>query len=128
MIEDEQGKAVVNTQPFHPLRLPRPVESNTDAKPNAELENTPVPPLRLTPHLRLIDKIYDAPSSSIFNTLKSPMVLLMIFTGVLAFAAPKLLNSVEKEMPPEDAKRLRDLREKMASGLGGAGSTDWSGQ
>ena len=47
------------------------------------------------------------------------MVLMMIFTAVMAFAAPKLLENLEVD--PEDAKSVKDMRERFQN----VGSTDW---
>jgi hypothetical protein len=50
---------------------------------------------------------------------KSPMVLMLVFTGIMAIFAPKLLSSME--MDPEDAKSMKEMRERFQS----VQTTDW---
>lgn len=72
--------------------------------------------------MRLSDVFYDAsPSagSNLLGMLKSPMVLMLAFTGIMAFAAPKLLESMEVD--PEDAKSVKEMRDRLQS----VHTTDW---
>lgn len=52
--------------------------------------------------------------------IKNPMVLMMIFTAVMAFGVPKMMASME--IDPEMAKEVAEMREKAASFQ----NTDWS--
>jgi hypothetical protein len=43
--------------------------------------------------------------------LKNPMVLMMLFSGVMMFFMPKIMASME--MDPEMAKEMADTQKKM---------------
>jgi len=106
-----QPDSSIHVQPYHPLILPSSLSS--DSLPY---------PIEIHPKIRLSDVYYEVTPSSTGNLLallKSPMVLMMIFTAVMAFAAPKLLENLEVD--PEDAKSVKDMRERFQN----VGSTDW---
>jgi hypothetical protein len=67
--------------------------------------------------MRLSDVFYDASPSAGSNLLG--MVLMLAFTGIMAFAAPKLLESMEVD--PEDAKSVKEMRDRLQS----VHTTDW---
>lgn len=48
---------------------------------------------------------------NIFGMLKSPMVLMVLFSGILLFAMPKLMSMME--MDPEMARDVAETRKKM---------------
>lgn len=124
----------VYVQPYHPLGTPltRPSESppSSSASPSSSPGSPSQPPsyaslpypIILHPNLRLSDVFYDAsPSagSNLLGMLKSPMVLMLIFTGIMAFAMPKILENLEVD--PEDAKSVKEMRDRFQS----VQTTDW---
>jgi ER membrane protein complex subunit 7 len=52
--------------------------------------------------------------------LKNPMVLMMVFTAIMAFGVPKMMASME--IDPEMAKEVAEMREKAMNFQ----NTDWS--
>jgi len=118
----------VYVQPYHPLGTPLTRPAGTDASSSSDPASPSQPPsslpypIVLHPKVRLSDVFYDAsPSagSNLLGMLKSPMVLMLLFTGIMAFAAPKLLESLEVD--PEDAKSVKEIRDRLQS----VQTTDW---
>ncbi|WVF66886.1 hypothetical protein IAT40_001629 [Kwoniella sp. CBS 6097] len=59
---------------------------------------------------------------NIVGMLKNPMVLMMLFSGIMMYALPKLTASMA-DMDPEMAKDMAETRKKMQ----GVQSMDWAG-
>ncbi|WVQ73836.1 hypothetical protein IAR50_003417 [Cryptococcus sp. DSM 104548] len=59
---------------------------------------------------------------NILGMLKSPMVLMMLFSGVMMYAMPKLVSSMEST-DPELSREMAETRKKMAGFQNG----DWAG-
>ncbi|KAK6907131.1 hypothetical protein I203_101121 [Kwoniella mangroviensis CBS 8507] len=90
----------IHIQPFYPAKAPLPISSTSLAH-----------PLMITPLAR---EDYFTPKGgmNILGMLKSPMVLMMLFSAVMLFALPKLTASMA-DMDPEMAKEMAETREKM---------------
>ncbi|WVQ94494.1 hypothetical protein IAU59_001573 [Kwoniella sp. CBS 9459] len=59
---------------------------------------------------------------NIVGLLKNPMVLMMLFSGIMMYALPKLTASMA-DMDPEMAKDMAETRKKMQ----GVQNMDWAG-
>ncbi|OCF42370.1 hypothetical protein I317_03745 [Kwoniella heveanensis CBS 569] len=59
---------------------------------------------------------------NILGMLKNPMVLMMLFSGIMMYALPKLTASMA-DMDPEMAKEMAETRKKMQ----GVQNMDWAG-
>lgn len=66
-------------------------------------------PIALVPHP---EDYYTAPQGvNILAMLKNPMVLMMLFSGVMMYALPKLTASMD--LDPDMAKDMAETRKKM---------------
>ncbi|WWC60094.1 uncharacterized protein I303_102658 [Kwoniella dejecticola CBS 10117] len=100
----------IHVQPFYPAKIPLPTTS------------TSLPhPLILVP-LAKEDYFTSKGGMNLGGMLKSPMVLMMLFSAVMLFALPKLTAAMAED--PEMAKEMADTRARMNNfqGMDFAGS------
>nr|XP_019050161.1 hypothetical protein I302_00583 [Kwoniella bestiolae CBS 10118]OCF29091.1 hypothetical protein I302_00583 [Kwoniella bestiolae CBS 10118] len=90
----------IHIQPHYPAKAPLPTTSTTLSH-----------PLVISP-LGREDYFTPKGGMNILGMLKSPMVLMMLFSAVMLFALPKLTASMA-DMDPEMAKEMAETREKM---------------
>ncbi|EJT47381.1 hypothetical protein A1Q1_03852 [Trichosporon asahii var. asahii CBS 2479] len=103
--EQPKPKATVHVQTYYPNRQALPTTSGSLAY-----------PLQVTATQK--EQYYtSAPSMQILGMLKSPMVLLMIGTTVMAVLLPRITASLEND--PEMAKDLAEARKKVNSVISG---------
>ncbi|WRT65500.1 uncharacterized protein IL334_002443 [Kwoniella shivajii] len=92
----------IHVQPYYPAKSSLPLSSTSLSH-----------PLTLVP---LAKEDYFVPSGGggmmILGMLKSPMVLMMLFSAIMLFALPKLTASMADD--PEMAKEMAETRKKMA--------------
>ncbi|KAK1920964.1 hypothetical protein DB88DRAFT_501687 [Papiliotrema laurentii] len=92
------AESSIHAQPYIPSRLPLPTST-----PSMPL------PIALVPHP---EDYYTAPQGvNILAMLKNPMVLMMLFSGVMMYALPKLTASMD--LDPDMAKDMAETRKKM---------------
>ncbi|WWC68820.1 uncharacterized protein I206_102755 [Kwoniella pini CBS 10737] len=90
---------IIHIQPFYPSKLPLPINS-------ISLNH----PLIITP-LSKEDYFINKGGMNILGMLKSPMVLMMLFSAIMLFALPKLTAALADD--PEMAKEMADTRARM---------------
>ncbi|RXK41400.1 hypothetical protein M231_01305 [Tremella mesenterica] len=91
----------VHVQTYQPARLPTP---------------TSIPSLPYPIEIRAMGKEnYFIPVGgvNVFGMLKSPMILMMLFSAGMMFVMPKLMSSMD--LDPEMAKEMAQTRKKMQS-------------
>ncbi|KAJ9109331.1 hypothetical protein QFC21_000660 [Naganishia friedmannii] len=100
----------IHLQPYHPARLPIPP---TETTPSLAY------PIQLAPLARV--QYYEEPQgANIMGLLKNPMVLMLGFTAIMAFAMPKMLANME--LDPEEAQEMANMQQRIK----GFQNTDWS--
>ncbi|WVN90455.1 uncharacterized protein L203_105691 [Cryptococcus depauperatus CBS 7841] len=134
-------EAVVPGYVFHPLLVtispPSPLDDSVDeplsnrtvhvqlfnlARQSLPLSSSSLPyPLVLEPLAR---ENYYTPKGgmNMLGLLRSPMVLMMLFTGLMMFALPKLIANMDS-IDPELSKEMAETRQKMQGFQNG----DWTG-
>jgi hypothetical protein len=71
----------IHLKPYHPSLLPVPPTETTPSLPY---------PIQIVPVVKI--QYYEQPQgANIMGLLKNPMVLMLAFTGIMAFAMPKML-------------------------------------
>ncbi|WWC87669.1 uncharacterized protein L201_002560 [Kwoniella dendrophila CBS 6074] len=92
----------IHVQPFFPSKLPL----------TTSLSSIPFNPFLLIQPLAKEDYFTPKSGLNLGGLLKSPMVLMMLFSAIMLFALPKLTASLS-DMDPEMAKEMAETREKM---------------
>ncbi|WWD16716.1 hypothetical protein CI109_101147 [Kwoniella shandongensis] len=100
----------IHVQAFHPSRQPLP--PTTASLPH---------PLVLAP-LGKDNWFTPKGGMNVLGMLKNPMVLMMLFSGIMMFGMPKLIATMQ-DMDPEIAKEAAEARKKVM----GAQNMDWTG-
>ncbi|KAI5451862.1 hypothetical protein NCC49_001164 [Naganishia albida] len=100
----------IHLQPYNPSHTPLTPTSTTSSLPY---------PIQLVPLARI--QYYEQPQgANIMGLLKNPMVLMLAFTGIMAFVMPKMLANMD--LDPEEAKEMAQMQQRLK----GFQSTDWS--
>ncbi|GHJ85203.1 hypothetical protein NliqN6_1605 [Naganishia liquefaciens] len=100
----------IHLKPYHPSMLPVPPTETTPSLPY---------PIQLVPVVKI--QYYEQPQgANIMGLFKNPMVLMLGFTGLMAFAMPKMLASMD--LDPEEAKEMAQMQQRIK----GFQNTDWS--
>ncbi|KAK8861378.1 hypothetical protein IAR55_002197 [Kwoniella newhampshirensis] len=100
----------IHIQLFNPSREPLP--PSTSSLPH---------PIEISP-LGKEDYFMPKGGMNVLGMLKSPMVLMMLFSAVMMWGMPKMMASMA-DLDPETAKEMAETRKKMA----GVQNMDWAG-
>lgn len=122
----------IHLKPYHPSMLPVPPTETTPSLPY---------PIQLVPVTKI--QYYEQPQGpNIMGLFKNPMVLMLGFTGLMAFAMPKMLvrsdfpppplrmlicccvcaMQASMDLDPEEAKEMAQMQQRIK----GFQNTDWS--